>query len=641
MNHNPLAGGESRWHPGPVDPLFPPFRLLDVQWADRNTLVWLEGRSDRTVLVAASLSRGWHRDLTRSWKVAARVGYGGGEFTATEDSVFFVEGPRLYRQLLSGGPPVKLAELDAPISSPAVSPDGSLVAVVAGGEDRDRLLVLPSTGGSATVVRQGPDFLMQPCWHPDSRRLAWIEWDHPHMPWDESRTAWAKLDTGTALRAVRIAGLRSPGVASFQPTFSPDGRWLAVVTDVSGWFNLSLYDLRDGTLRYRLEEEAEHAGPAWVHGLRTYGWASGGSLVLTRHSSAHTTLRRWEPETGTLHEINGLEGWTDLRQPAVSAEGDGLAMVASHPLHSHRLLVRHRGLWTTPVVSVPQVFQPDLEAGSPVQHLTLGTGVQTCYGLFQRPHQAGGPWPLVVRLHGGPTSQYLAEYDDEVCRFLQRGYAVLSLNYRGSFGYGRRYRDQLRGGWGDLEVEDVLTAVEDLIRLGWADPDRVVLVGGSAGGMTVLLALARYPGRFQAGICRYPVVDPEKLDAETHRFESRYLEGLLGPYAEHRDRYRARSPLQQAGRIRDPVAIFHGDADQVVPLAPVERFASELQRQGVFCRLHVFRGEGHGWRRWETVQEYWERADAFLREIGASGSNHDASGPVTLEAYGRGDSAPC
>ncbi|GAB4109123.1 MAG: prolyl oligopeptidase family serine peptidase [Acidobacteriota bacterium] len=641
MNRDLLTGKESRWDPGPVDPPFPPIRLLDVQWAGRDTLVWLEGRSDRSVLVASSLSRGWHRDLTRSWKVAAHVGYGGGEFAATEDSVFFVEGPRLYRQALSGGPPVKLAEFDSPVTSPAVSPDGSLVALVAGGADRDRLLVLPSAGGSATVVRQGPDFLMQPRWHPDSRRLVWIEWDHPHMPWDESRTAWAKLEPGSPVRAIRIAGLSSPGVSSFQPTFSPDGRWLAVVADGSGWFNLSLYDLHNGALRYRLEEEAEHAVPAWGHGLRTYGWSSGGSLVVIRNAGARTTLSRWEPETGALQEIDGLEGWTDLRQLAVSAQGDGLALVASHPLHAHRLLVRHQGLWTTPVVSVPQTSSPDLDAGTPIQHLTFGSGDQACHGLFQRPDQDGGPWPLVVRLHGGPTSQYLAEYDDEVCRFLRRGYAVLSLNYRGSFGYGRRFRDQLRGGWGELEVEDVLTAADDLVRRGWADPARVVLAGGSAGGMTVLLALARHPGRFRAGICRYPVVDLETLNAATHRFENRYLESLIGPFPEYRDHYLARSPLQQAGRIRDPVAIFHGGADQVVPLPPVERLAVELQRQGVLCRLHVFRGEGHGWRRWETVREYWERVDSFLREVRTSGSNHETSDPVTLEAHGRGDSPPC
>ncbi len=639
MNATGPPVGSARPEAGTPDPPFSPKRLLDVQWAGPDSLVWLEGRSDRTVLVAASLDRRWRRDLTRDWRVGARVGYGGGDFTTAGDAVYFVDGVRLLRQSLSGSPPVRVAEFNDPVCSPTVSPDGSLIALVAGGPERDRLLVLPSAGGDATVVRQGPDFLMQPCWHPDSRRLVWIEWDSPHMPWDEARTAWAELECSDCLRVTRVAGLRSADTSFFQPTFSPDGRWLAVVSDGSGWFNLSLYDPSTGTLRYRLEEPAEHAPPAWVHGLRTYAWDPAGSLVVVRLAEARAAAVRWNPVEGTTRAVPGLEGWTDLRQPALSVTGDGLALIASDPLRPHRLLVHRQGQWQTPAVSVPPPFGPEPADPSAAMHLTLGSGDRTCHALFQRPDHGGGSRPLVIRIHGGPTSQYSAEYDDEVQRFLRRGYAVLSLNYRGSSGYGRSYRSQLRGGWGELEVEDVRTAADEMVHRGWADPGGIVLAGGSAGGMTLLLALARYPGRFRAGICRYPVVEPERLNAETHRFEHRYLEGLIGPYPEFLTRYHSRSPLRQAEKIRDPVVIFHGDADQVVPLAPVERLTSELRRRGVRCRLHVFRGEGHGWRRWDTVREYWEQVDGFLREVGLGSPSHDGSEPANLEPQSTGEAA--
>jgi dipeptidyl aminopeptidase/acylaminoacyl peptidase len=600
--------------------LHPAFRLLDVQWMERDILVWMEARSGRTTLVAGSLRQGWRRDLTRSWGVGAQVGYGGGDFTVAQSWIYFVDGCNLLRQAVGAATPHLLARFESPVCSPAVSPDGGLVAVVAGGRQRDSLAVVPATGGPITTVHEGPDFIMQPCWHPGGRRVAWIEWDVPQMPWDESRLAWACLETGSVPRLSHLKQLSVSGSAYFQPSYSPDGRFLAVVSDDTGWFNLSVLDPEQGTVQYRLDAEAEYAIPAWIHGLRTYGWSgTGASLVVTRSSEAAWAMEVWRPESGEVQHLAEFHGWTDLRQPATNPWDDSIAVLGSSTDLPHRLLVLRQGSLVELASSLPPVRSAGRARRKPQQpeHLKFGSGDTTCFGLYVEPaRRAADSGALVIRIHGGPTSQFVQEYDEDAHYYLGLGMAVLSLNYRGSSGYGTAYRNQLKGGWGLLDVEDVVTAARELVEQGRVDPERILLTGGSAGGLTALLTLARHPGRFRGAVCRFPVVDLASLLGATHRFERHYLEGLLGPLMDLPDVYRDRSPLGSTDSIVDPVAIFHGDADKVAPLGPVERFVERLRRRKVPCVFQVFRGEGHGWRRWETVRGYYREVGRFLQSIG-------------------------
>lgn len=594
-------------------------RLLDAQWLDRDTLVWLEGRSDRRVLVAGSLSRGWRRDLTRDWRVGARVGYGGGDFGVGPGFLCFVDGNDLYRQSVDASPPVLLARFDCPVCSPVISPDGEWVAVIAGGEDRDRLYLTPAHGGSPVLIHEGPDFIMQPNWHPEGRRLAWVEWNAPHMPWDESAVVWAWLDASSRPRILRTEASREPGRSHFQPAFSPDGRHLAVVSDGSGWWNLELLDPDRGTTRYRMDDKAEHGVPAWVHGLRSYGWTGpAGKLVVVRSRQAQSSLEVWTPETGTREPIRGLEKWTDLRQPTTNPWTESLALVASNPMQAPRLLEWRRDGVRTLARCLPEPVQPDSgDISTPVQGIEFGTGQNRCHGLLVLPGaNAATPATVAIRIHGGPTSHYGAEFEEEVRFFLGLGIGVLSLNYRGSSGYSRPYREMLRGNWGEADVEDVRAAAAWLVREGIAAPGRIVLTGGSAGGFTALLALARFPGAFAGAICRYPVVDLLGLEQDTHRFERHYLDGLIGRLPEAREKYLGRSPSRLAEGIRDPLALFHGDADEVTPLGPVKQMAEGLVRRGVRCSLHVFPGEGHGWRHSDTIAEYYRRSREFLADLG-------------------------
>jgi dipeptidyl aminopeptidase/acylaminoacyl peptidase len=220
----------------------------------------------------------------------------------------------------------------------------------------------------------------------------------------------------------------------------------------------------------------------------------------------------------------------------------------------------------------------------------------------------------VINVHGGPTAQTDAGFSPRIQFLATRGYAVLDLNYRGSSGYGRLYREALRRSWGVLDVEDAVSGARHLVDQGRADPSRLVIMGGSAGGYTVLRALTVQPGFFRAGLCLYGISNLFTLAADTHKFESRYLDSLIGPLPEASDAYRERSPLFAADRLRDPIAIFQGTADRVVPPRQAEAIVASLRRRGVPHEYHLYEGEGHGWRRPETTAAFYRAVETFLKQ---------------------------
>jgi dipeptidyl aminopeptidase/acylaminoacyl peptidase len=251
--------------------------------------------------------------------------------------------------------------------------------------------------------------------------------------------------------------------------------------------------------------------------------------------------------------------------------------------------------------------------------VTWTAGGGTIYGVLYLPpgYVPGGAGvrpPAVVRVHSGPTDQAVAAYNAEVQFLATRGYAVLEVNYRGSTGYGRAYTQALRGEWGNYDVADALGAARYLVAADIADPARIVIMGGSAGGFTVLAALCQAPEVFRAGVCRYAVTNLFTLAADTHKFEARYFDSLVGPLPEMAARYRARSPMLNVEKLNTPLLIFQGAEDKVVPPAQAELVVAALRRRGVPHVYHLFPGEGHGWRRAETIAAYYQALEAFLRQ---------------------------
>lgn len=616
MTRRPIPYG--LW-PSPISParMAAPLRLTDVQW-DRQgrSLIWREERSGRGTLVAHSPNAA-PRDLTESESVRARLAYGGGDFTAGTEAVIYVgDDGRLYRLPIPDGLPQPITPPFGNAASPALSPDERWVLYVHSDGQTDLLALVDAHGRMwPQKIAEGADFYMQPIWHPGGHLIAWIEWDHPNMPWDGTRLRLARLE-GTPPRPAAVETVAGDAhTPVFQPAFSPDGRFLSYIITEGEWDALVVMDLETGARRV-LVEGTTLAAPAWVHGLRVYGWSPRGDrLFYRRNENAFATLE--------AVDLNGhvarlpLDPYTWFEQLAVAPDREALAMIASSPTVPPRIVTWEEGRLTVHRYSSAERIPPDhLSTPRPIRWTAPdGTPVHGLYYPPTHPECEGsGLPPAILSVHGGPTSQRVATYNADAQFFATRGFAYLEVNYRGSTGYGRSYRDALKGKWGLLDVEDAVGGARALVAQGLADPKRLVIMGGSAGGYTVLNALIRYPGFFRAGICLFGVTNLFTLAAETHKFEAHYLDTLVGPLPEAAERYRAWSPIFHADRIQDPVAIFQGAEDRVVPPAQAEALAEALRRRGVPHLYRLYPGEGHGWRRPETIAAFYQEVLEFLRQ---------------------------
>jgi dipeptidyl aminopeptidase/acylaminoacyl peptidase len=612
--------------PSPITPasLAYQVRLQDVAWDTQGaTLVWVEGRSDRGVLVCATAEEGAPRDLTTDLSVRARVGYGGGDTSAAHGQAYFVSGGRLYRQALTHGPARTITPAFGEAAAPRVSPDGRWVAFIHSYEERDCVALVDVEGRYwPQKLHEGHDFCMQVAWHPDSQRVAWIAWDHPLMPWDGAQLYLGELalhdgNLPILARSEVIAG--SEECAVQQPAFSPDGRYLAYISDATGWPNLYLYNLESGAHRPLVTGEFDLGVTAWRQDMRTYGWSPDGrSIYYAQTAQGFGQLRRVTVETGAQTSIAALEGYSAISQISVSPQGS-VAALASSPTTPERVLTYDPDsaqvrVWAH---SGHETLAPEvLSRPEPVAWPT--TEGDQAYGLLYRPveeHFEGiGKPPAIVMVHGGPTGQTAARFAADVQFLTTRGYVVLAVNYRGSSGYGRAYQDALRERWGIYDVDDAVSGARFLADTGCADPDRIVIMGGSAGGYTVLQALINHPGVFKAGVCLYGVTNLFSLASDTHKFEQHYLDSLIGPLPETAQRYRERSPIFFADRIADPVAIFQGEDDRVVPPNQAETIVAALRRKGVPHEYYLYPGEGHGWRKTETIDAFYTTLLRFLKQ---------------------------
>jgi dipeptidyl aminopeptidase/acylaminoacyl peptidase len=590
-------------------------RLNDPLWdSDGRTLVWREERSGQGVLVAHPKHEAPY-DISAEKNVRGGVGYGGGDFTVQHGLVVFAaKDGRLYRRTLGAGFPQAITPAYGQVAAPQLSPDNRWAAFVHTYEGRD-VLALVDSGGTSWPIKlaEGADFYMQPVWHPSGEALAWVEWDHPNMPWDGTRLMYAALagDPPKIEVAQNLAG--GDEIPILQPAISPDGRYLSYVQNLGEWDQLILQDLQEGTSR-TLVEGAALLKPAWIQGVVVQAWAPESQRIYYLQTRAGmTTLNQVDVGSG---EITGLDmsPYTALSQPAVNVDG-ALAMVASGPSVSPRVISKQGQRVTMHQRSTSESLAP-ADLPTPYEINWKSSDGETVYGIYSPPtsrrYTGQGLPPAIVLIHGGPTSSVSIGYDLEAAFFTSRGYGYLEVNYRGSTGYGRGYREALRGNWGHLDVIDAAGGAHALIDQGLADSSRLVIKGGSAGGYTVLNTLIRFPGLYKAGLCAYGVTNLFTLAMDTHKFEERYTDSLVGPLPEAAAKYRAWSPIFQAEKIKDPVAIFQGEDDKVVPPSQSEQIVKALQASGVPHEYHLYPGEGHGFRKSTTRQAYYEAIERFL-----------------------------
>jgi dipeptidyl aminopeptidase/acylaminoacyl peptidase len=434
------------------------------------------------------------------------------------------------------------------------------------------------------------------------------------MPWDASRIVVRAVDGPAPSEPPRVVAGGDGGVACGQPRFSPDGAALAFVCDRTGWMNVWVGDGGGEAAKPLLEEAAEHAEPTWGPGQRSYAWSPDGSAIaLCRNEGGFGRL--------VVAPVGDRSGAGPVRRGWHHFLDWGMAGIAA---------VRSGGV-TPPSVTIAAPEESgrrlSLAVGAPGALTTAGpvepepvswTGEDggTVHGLLYRPASSalgpGTPPPMIVYVHGGPTGSSAVTWWPRHQFWVSRGWAVLAPNYRGSTGYGRAYTLALTGRWGDVDVADVAAGIRHAGAAGWCDPGRVAIDGGSAGGFTLLLLCARFPGLVRAAVDRYGVADLFDLAETTHRYESRYLDKMVGPLPAAAALYRDRSPVNHAARITVPLLVLQGDRDKTVPKAQADAVVDAVRRAGGTVEYHVYEGEGHGWSKPDTVADELTRAEKFL-----------------------------
>jgi dipeptidyl aminopeptidase/acylaminoacyl peptidase len=481
-------------------------------------------------------------------------------------------------------------------------------------EPRNCLVLVDLEGRDAPVVlASGRDFYAAPRLSPDGEALAWIAWRHPDMPWDASELWTARVDEAGSLRDARlIAGGRDESV--IEPAWSPEGvlHW---VSDRSGWWNLHR---RDGDRAVALcSMDAEFARPPWILGGAHYDFLGDGTILCAYGRHARWHLGRLDPRSGVLTRIP--VPFTEIAR--VRAAAGGAVFLGATPTEPAAVI--HLDATSGACSTLRRAGRAPIDAAAvsrPEPITFASAGGRTSHGTLYRPHSpdhegpSGGRPPLIVRCHGGPTASAPSALDPVVQFWTSRGFALLDVDYAGSSGYGRDYRHLLDGAWGVADVEDCIAGARFAATQGWADAGALLIRGGSAGGFTVLCALA-FHEVFAAGASYYGIGDLEALRRETHKFESYYDQRLIGRYPERRDLYVARSPLHAADRITRPMIFFQGLDDRVVPAAQAEAMVAALRERGLRVVYVPFAGEGHGFRRAESIRRALEEELAFYRQV--------------------------
>jgi dipeptidyl aminopeptidase/acylaminoacyl peptidase len=597
-------------------------RLGAPRIAGDGAVWWTEGRPEEGGRVALMRRPGGGEpeEVTPAGSNArTRVHeYGGGAWElAGPDLVLFVEfaDQRVYRQRLGGEPEAITPEPASPgglrYADFALSPDGRTVVCVreshGEGEAVNEVVALSlEDSGEPAALASGRDFYSFPRISSDGRWITWTCWDHPNMPWDGTELWVAPLEDPGQARLV--AG--GPEESIFQPDWDREGR-LHFVSDRDGWWNLyragepgAELSGEEWPLLQLTEEEAELGHPQWLLGGSTYAFLDDGTIACIRCERGAERIFALELDAWELTDL-GLP-YTAFGFPSLRARGSTIAFAAATPEREAAIVLHDLASGETEIVREASEAPIDPAYVSVPRAIEFPTGEgEVAHGYyyppthpdFESPEEERPP--LIVESHGGPTSHSAPALNREFLFWTSRGFGVVDVNYRGSSGYGRAYRDRLRGEWGVVDTEDCVAAARHLAEQGEADGGRLAIRGGSAGGYATLCALV-FHDDFAAGASYYGVADTEALARDTHKFESRYLDRLIGPYPERADLYRERSPINFVDRLRSPVILFQGLEDKIVPPNQAEKMVAALRRNGVPHAYLAFEGEQHGFRRSET-----------------------------------------
>ncbi len=613
-----------------------------VRW-DGEDLYWSELRPSEggRIVVCKRSPDGSISDVTPpGFNARSRVHeYGGGHFAVKDGTVYFTnfKDQRLYRQDAGGAPRPITPDADIRHADMEVdAPRGRLVAVredhTTGASEAVNTLVSIALDGSGETftLAAGHDFYSSPKLSPDGQRVAWVSWDHPNMPWDGSELWVGELDAGGRVAASRmIAGGRDESIV--EPEWSPQGE-LFFISDRNDWWNV--YRARGEGDEPVCRRPAEFAAPQWVFGQRWYAFSAEGDLLCIYGEQSGSKLGRLNLATGRLTPIELL--YNSLHNIVVS--GRRAAMFAGSATHAERVLTVDLETLAQEVVKVSNPAHIDSRYFSIPRPVTFDTeNGLTAHATYYPPRNedyvapAGEKPPLVVHCHGGPTGSAGQTYPFEYQYWTSRGIAVVDVNYGGSAGFGRAYRQRLNGRWGVVDVDDCINAARHLVAQGLVDRDRISITGGSAGGYTTLLSLTKRDF-YNAGASHFGIGDLVLFIKETHKFESHYCDTLIGPYPERADLYLDRSAIRFADRMRCPVILFQGLEDEIVPPDQAEVFVETCKAKKLPYAYVAFEGEQHGFRQDKNIRRSFEGELYFLSQIFGF-STADRIEPVKIENF--------
>ncbi len=592
----------------------------------QGAVYWIENRpaeGGRQAIVAWTACDGAVDVTAMPFNARTRVHeYGGGAFAVDGGETYFCEftDQRLYRQT-PGDPPVPITPPSGLRYADMVvdRPRERLVCVVEDHRETGRecinTVAAVSLDGRGTVqtLASGRDFYSSPRLSPDGTTIAWLSWDHPYMPW-EAAELWSGeiADDGSIVNATRVAGGRDESVCL--PSYSPDSI-LCFVCEKSGWWNL--YRWQGGEVQALCPLEAEFGLPLWTFGASTYGFESKDRMLVTYSRDNLSHLARLDLRTLELRDIETpftiIDSLRVTGGHAVFAAGapDRAWAIVRYDLETGEFRVL-RGSLTVDIdpgyLSAPRALDLPTEGGLTAHAFFYPPTNRDFKGpLGERP-------PLLVTSHGGPTSASPSILSLEIQYWTSRGFAVADVNYGGSTGYGREYRKRLDGRWGIVDVDDCVDCARYLAETGEVDSKRMIIRGRSAGGYTALAALA-FRDVFAAGASHYGISDLEAMVTDTHKFESHYLDNLVGPYPAAQGIYRERSPLRFAGNVSCPVIFFQGSEDKVVPPSQSEIMVDALRDKGIPVAFILFEGEQHGFRKSENIARALEAELYFYSRI--------------------------
>jgi dipeptidyl aminopeptidase/acylaminoacyl peptidase len=555
--------------------------------------------------------------------------YGGGTYLIHRGTAFFSNfaDQRLYRQEAGADPLAITAESGGRdrYADGCVTPDGRwLICVRERHPDPDdpsgvtnELVAIPPDGSAEPlIIRSGRDFYSSPRISPDGSMLCWLEWDLPWMPWDGCEVYVANLADDATLQHVRQVAGRAGEESIFQPAWSPAGD-LHFVSDRTGWWNL--YRERDGQVEALHPAEAEFGWPQWLFGMSAYGFLGDGRIACLWERDGVQHVALLDPESGELIDLDVPHS---AMRPSLDVEGDRVAFVGGGPSIPDQVVLLDVTARSMDVLRTSSSVNVEEEHFSIPRQIEFPTedGV-TAFAHFYPPRNrdaagtGGERPPLIVMSHGGPTAEASPGFSLETQFWTSRGFAVVDVNYGGSTGFGRRYRQRLNGNWGVVDTADCINAARWLVDQGEVDGNRLLITGGSAGGYTTLCALTMHDG-FAAGTSYFGLADLESfVTGGTHKFESRYLFSLVGPYPEEAERYRSRSPINFTDGISCPMLLLQGAEDRVVPPAQAEIMVEALKRKSLPYAYVLFEGEQHGFRKAESNRRALESELSFYAQV--------------------------